>query len=105
MSVQEDVQGSGEQGDLTLKNESVESGKADNIDIEAVCENPGIAGEGQENERGSESGTTEDADACFAGEQSAGVFGIEVLDAGMRVKFRMPEDTEFYEPCKMLKML
>ena len=34
----------------------------------------------------SESDTTEDAHACFAGEQSACVFGVEVLDAGKRVK-------------------
>ena len=45
---------------------------------------PGIAGGGQETTHGSESNATQDGDACFAGERSAGVFDIEVLDAAIK---------------------
>ena len=73
---------------MTWKDESVvfrdESNKADKIDMEAIRESPGIAGGGLLAMRGSESNTTEDGDSCFAGERSAGVFDIEVLDAGQR---------------------
>ena len=49
----------------------------------------------KENKHGSESDTTEDADACFGGDQGTGVFGIEVLDAGT---LQMPEDTAVEAP-------